>query len=319
MTCPEYQSICITGGTGFLGRYVVEKLLATTKFPLRLLSRRPNEKSFANNSRISFIRGDILDASSWKPFLQPNSLVINLAYLEDASREENLRAVGGLLSLADEKSCPRFLHCSTAVVVGKTSTSTIDETTPCHPATEYERTKYDIEQLVSNRNAPKMETVSLRPTAIFGAGGKNLVKLADNLTNDTSALRFLKNSLYGKRKLNAVSVENVAAAISFLATTEKLVGGETYIVSDDDADENNYRDVTKYLSKTLKLHGCHFLHVPVPNFFLRRALSLSSRSNTNPQRTYSSRKIESLGFRKPISFFTGLVSFCEWYRERRQL
>lgn len=318
MTQAEYQSICITGATGFLGKYVVRRLLSTTDFSLRLLSRNPKKNLFASNSRISFFRGDLLDADSLKTFLQPDSLVINLAYLNDATREENLQAVRSLLSFSSEKNCPRFLHCSTAVVVGFTSADTIDENTPCHPVTEYERIKYDIEQLVLKETSPQMETVSIRPTAIYGPGGKNLVKLADDLTNDRGILRFLKNSLYGTRKLNAVCVENVAAAIAFLATTEKLVGGETYNVSDDDAGENNYRDLARYLGRSLKLHSRHFSRVPIPNFLLRSALALAGRSNTNPQRTYSSQKIESLGFRKPVSFTEGLKSFCEWYSERKR-
>lgn len=319
MTQPESQSVCIAGGTGFLGKYVVEKLLSTTEYSLRLLSRNPIEGLFGNNPRISFFRGELLNVESLKAFLQSNSPVINLAYLDNTNCEENLQAVRNLVSAANAKTCPRFLHCSTAVVVGRTSEDTVDETTPCHPVTEYERTKYELEQLVWEENSSTMETVSIRPTAVFGPGGKYLVKLADDLTSGTEFVRFLKNSLYGKRKLNAVCVENVAAAISFLATTEKFVGGETYIVSDDDAAENNYRDVARYLGRTLKLHGRHSLRVPIPEFLLRSTLTLSGRSNTNPRRSYSSQKIEDLGFRKQVKFYEGLESFCEWYRNRRHL
>src|SRR5947208_3098095 len=67
----------------------------------------------------------------------------------------------------------------------------------------------------------------------------------EDLRHGAAWKNYLRLSLYGDRKLNFVSVENVAAALIFLADTNLPSRDELFILSDDDEDGNSYRHLVK--------------------------------------------------------------------------
>ena len=115
--------------------------------------------------------------------------------------------------------------------------------------------------------------------------------------------------------MNLVCIENVVAAIQFATQVNVSSGVETFIVSDDDDDVNNYRDVESILRRKF---GCSEYVVPplaLPMALLRVLLKVSGRSNANPKRVYSSTKLRNAGFKKVIPFTAGLALFADWYRQ----
>lgn len=69
--------IFITGGTGFIGKYVVEEL-ARKNYNILILSREPSVKLFSDFKNISFIKGDLSELHLWKNQLRkfkPDSAV----------------------------------------------------------------------------------------------------------------------------------------------------------------------------------------------------------------------------------------------------
>ena len=76
-----------------------------------------------------------------------------------------------------KKHIKRLIHCSTAVVAGRVNDNIVTEQTECNPRTEYEKTKYQIEQILTQKARNHFPLTILRPTAVFGENGKNLLKL----------------------------------------------------------------------------------------------------------------------------------------------
>ncbi|MBV1952483.1 MAG: NAD-dependent epimerase/dehydratase family protein, partial [Cycloclasticus sp.] len=206
------------------------------------------------------------------------------------------------------------VHCSTAVVVGDVAENIIDEGSQCNPRTPYERTKLEMERLLLNKGDASFEVVVLRPTAVFGARGRNLVKLADSLTLGNPVINYFKSCVFNKRSLNLVCVDNVVAAMVFLGETDRKVDKEVFIISDDNSVCNNYLDVENLLIKKLLLKAYPIPRISLPFFLFGVLLKLVGKPQSNPLVKFSDQKLTSFGFIKPIDFEQGVNKFVDWYQ-----
>ena len=314
-TTDNKLNIFVIGGTGFIGNHLL-KMLSVKGVTVKVLSR-DSKKVNPSIGNIRFVVGDLQNVDSLIEFFEPGSVVINLAYLSSKSKQENLEVIHNLALACREVGVARLVHCSTAVVVGNSRDNVITEDTICQPLTEYEKTKLEIENVLIDSLKDKTEVAIIRPTAVFGKHGKNLIKIADDLLSIPPIITSLKTALFYNRRLNLVCVENVVSAILFLMQINDQMDGERFIVSDDDEIENNYYDIINLLAN-------HFGHKPVKAFYipyryhiLRMLLTASKRSNVNANRNYSSNKLFNLGFKKSIQFREGIRQFATWYQQTK--
>ncbi len=306
------QVIAITGASSFIGTHLVKHLTHCNDLRLRLLVNRNLNLSLSESQNVSIIKGNLLSPETLNDFFDTGCTVINLAYLQRHSPEKNLAATENLAQACTRAKIRRLIHCSTAAVSGRVSTNRVTENTPDNPLNEYEVTKSRIEKLLIERSEGLFETIILRPTAVFGEGGKNLVKLVDSLLCGNQFVNYLKSCIYQFRRMNLVYIDNVVSAIEFVIRTERNINGETFIISDDEDPSNNYRDIEKYLMKRMGCKAYSIAPVSLPFSILRSLLRLAGRSNDNPALVYDCGKILSSGFKKPLSFQEGLSRFSDW-------
>lgn len=302
------MEICITGGGGFIGSHLVADL-AGSGDPVRLLLRRPPAHPAAG---VTAVIGDLRDPGVMRRLIVPGSTVVHLAYLSAASREENLVVARHLAAACQECRASRLLHLSTAVVAGRARERVITEETPCRPRTRYERTKLEIEGLLLGQLADLCPVTVLRPTAVFGPGGSNLAKMVAEAAAGRRWQKLLKAILLSDRRLHLVCVENVVAAIRFLLAVE-TTSSEQFIVSDDGVPENNYRDLAAIVAAELGQPPPPRVPLPLRAALLGGVLRLLGRSDTDPQRIYSDRKLQRRGFTKPMALLEGVRRYARWY------
>lgn len=307
--------IAVTGASSFIGQHLVSDLSERSDTEVRVLIHKNRPKAVRGGGNIVPIEGDLLNPDTLPALFEPDCTVINLAYLHGMSIRENMDAMENLAQNCMTSRIRRMVHCSTAVVVGGVSDDVVTEEMPCDPKNEYETTKLQIEELLKTKARGHFEVAILRPTAVFGPGGKNLLKLAGDLTRGNTFINYLKSCLYSSRRMNLVYVDNVVSAILFLAFTTLKINGETFIISDDEYPENNYRAVEKQLARLLGRKDHPLPRVPLSKPLLSGLLKLAGRSNNNPNRVYSSKKIRNMGFQEKTSFEAGLSSFAEWYKK----
>lgn len=304
-TSSEVTTVVVIGASGFIGEHLLNVLVECKGIELRVLVHQKKAKSYPG---INFIEADLLKPDSLDTLLSKNCTVINLAYLA----QNNLDAIANLAKACAKNQVRRLIHCSTAVVDGKSSSDQVTESTPCMPASEYQRTKFRMEAILLEAGIGIFEVTILRPTAVFGLGGKNLLKLANELKTGSVWISYIRSCLFNRRSMNLVCVENVVAALLFLLDAAK-VDREVFIVSDDDSPMNNYRAVEDRL---LANFGKSY-PVPrifVPEFFLVVLLRLVGKSNFNPSKKYSDQKLTALGFIKPQNLESAIDAFAEGYK-----
>jgi nucleoside-diphosphate-sugar epimerase len=84
--------------------------------------------------------------------------------------EVNVGGTRVVLEAARKEGVRKFVYCSTCGVHGNVEHPPADENSPIQPADYYQRTKYEAEPLVKRQGDNAMETVILRPAAIYGPG-----------------------------------------------------------------------------------------------------------------------------------------------------
>lgn len=310
--------LAVCGGSGFIGRHLLSSLARDPAGGVRYLVHRHDPAAHLEASHFTAVKGDLLDPASLGALVTPGCTVVNLAYMPARTPEENLAAVANFARACRSGGARRLVHVSTAVVAGAAIDDVITEATPSDPRDPYGRTKLEIEQRLRNETRGGLEFVILRPTAVFGPAGVNLVKLTEGLLRGSTIANYARACFHGRRKMNLVCVENVVAAIRFVVAAATGDDPETFIVSDDDDDLNDYRGVESTLRRAFELPEYPVRPIALPNWMLGLALRARGRSNTNPQRVYSGAKLAAAGFVKPVSLESGLVSFAEWYRSGRR-
>ena len=237
-------------------------------------------------------------------------MVVNLAYLNNETTENNVLAVKNLAYICKKKEASHLIHLSSAVVAGASRVDIITPETTCEPCDNYEITKLAIENVLITVLTGYCHLSILRPTAIFGKNGLNLVKIMNELKNGNYWINKIRVSLYGKRKMNLVSVDNVVAAILFLANVKEIKTNGCYIISDDDDELNNYADVVKLITQFLNISKITMLNLPFQKKIMSLLLRIKGNSNLNLCRVYSSEKLMQLGFSKKITLEQALLNYC---------
>jgi nucleoside-diphosphate-sugar epimerase len=299
----KLSGISILGGSGFIGTNLVKYLLSQGEEDIRILSR--NKKIMKS---VSIIEGDLMNSETLRLLVSGQSLVINLAYIQD-DHKANLIAMDKLADECIKAKVPKFIHCSTAVVAGRVKDLSINEATLCNPISDYEKTKLAIELLLISRFKGKVELIIVRPTAVFGVGGLNLVKTIDTLKNKPRILNILIIMVNQNRNLHLIPVKEVVKSIYYLATLNQDLSGEKFIISNDEHSYNNYSVLVEYLTIKLGHKSYKFTYIPFSNSFLTMLLKFRGRSQVNPIQVFSNQKLLDHGFHSNTNFTKEIDKF----------
>jgi nucleoside-diphosphate-sugar epimerase len=314
------DTLVIIGASGFIGRNLVRMVAEKSAIHIRvMIQKEENKKLFQDIKNVSVFMGNLLAFNSLENILTPGCTVVNLAYIENETMANNLLAIKNLSDACKSKKIKRLVHCSTATVVGDINVYDIDEDTVSQAKSEYDLSKLRIEEYLVGSAMDFYELAILRPTSVFGAGSRNLVKLVDQLLNDGWYINYMRSSFSGKRRLNLVCLDNVLSAITFLCSCNIGADPETFIVSDDNNPHNNYLDIENILLEKLGLKSYPLPRIPIPGFLLALLLKLFRRPITQTQRYYNCTKLVNAGYEKTITIDAELNNFIEWYKKERSL
>jgi nucleoside-diphosphate-sugar epimerase len=175
------SSVLVTGGTGFLGRRLVERLLAEGR-RVAVLGRTPAPDLEARGVR--FIRASLDDTSAVAAACAGVETVFHVAArvgiwgrYEDFFRT-NVLGTRALLAGCRAHGVRCFVHTSTpSVVYNGRDLAGADESLPLTTAcpSPYPLTKAIAERDVLAAHSPGLRTIALRPHLIWGVGDPHLV------------------------------------------------------------------------------------------------------------------------------------------------
>ena len=173
------MAVLVTGGTGFLGRALVERLLRDGS-EVKALARSDASAGKLASLAAEPVRGDVLDPGSLAAAMEGCELVYHAAganafCVRDPSPmfEVNVRGSENVVHAAARAGVQRVVYTSSAATLGEASGTIGSEESP-HRGwfySDYERSKFEAERAVfAAARETGLDVVSVNPASVQGPG-----------------------------------------------------------------------------------------------------------------------------------------------------
>ena len=200
--------ITIFGGTGFLGRYIVNRL-AKSGYIINVVTRFPNEAIFLKTSgdvgQISFVEGSFSNLSKLTFLLSSSEIVINCVGILNEEKNRKFRQIHSdapekLAILAKDKGVKKFIHISSIGADQKSDSN-------------YAKSKGIGETKIINAFP---DAIILRPSIVFGPEDQFF-----NLFSQISCISPILPIVGGDTKFQPVYVDDIAKLVEKIIKIEK--------------------------------------------------------------------------------------------------
>lgn len=226
----------MTGGGGFVGRAVVERLIARG-MQVRTLARSayPELASLG----VQAVQGDIRDRKTVVDACHRCDIVFHVAAKAGAwgryvdFYEPNVIGTENVIAGCRKHGVGRLVFTSSpSVIFGGEDQHGIDESVgyPARYASHYSATKAIAEQLVLAANCRTLRTVALRPHLVWGPNDNHIVPQVVSQCR-SGKLRIIGD---GSQQVDVTYIDNAADAHLCAADallTNDAVGGKAYFIS----------------------------------------------------------------------------------------
>ncbi len=178
-------SVLVTGGTGFIGSHLVERLV-TEGCRVRVLANYKSRPDVGNlacvdraiRDRIDLVWGDVCDRDSVMQVTEGVSVVFHLAALigipysyiaPESYIRTNIQGTLNVLQAARSCGVERVIHTSTSEVYGSAQRLPIDELHPLVGQSPYAAAKIGADKLVESFGRSfDLPVTTVRPFNVFG-------------------------------------------------------------------------------------------------------------------------------------------------------
>jgi len=268
----------VTGATGLVGSYIVERLLSEG-WSVRALVREPARARSVVPSSVQLEPGDILDVERFARAARGVDVVFHAAAAITARggweefRQVNVEGTRNAVAAAT-RATARLLHVSTVGIYGpgaryRTAGTKTDEDLALRPLPEgafYARSKREAEEVALSSHARReLWAAAIRPCVIYGRGDRQFVPRVGRLLR-TGFAPVING---GRSTLAIVHAANVADAAVRAATTDAAGGNAYNIANDFDVSVRDfYQLAAEGLGRRVRL-------VPVPRPIARAALAVA--------------------------------------------
>lgn len=311
------MKLLITGGLGFIGSNFISKVFenhenwSIVNVDAELYgSNHQNLKKFKDNTKYSFVKGDITNQRLMDDLVSKSDIVVNFAAESHVDRsilnarpfiDSNILGVFNLLE-AIKKTKKKLIHISTDEVYGSLHSGSAIEETRLNPSSPYAASKASAELLIqsyvitygcdviitrcTNNYGPKQFPEKLIPKTIILALNNNKIPIYGT----------------GKNIRDWIFVEDHCDAIIDVMTKGK--SGESYNIS-----AGNEIDNITIIEKILTIIG-----KPLENVEF-----VEDRPGHDFRYSMESTKIRNLlGWTQKKKFEEGLKKTIDWYLENKE-
>lgn len=326
------RRVLVTGGTGFIGSHLVERLLGNG-YSVTCLARDLRQLRWLDGLEVRLIEGDCTRPESLAAAVQGVSLVFHCAGLTKAIHTRDYDRVNHLGTKNLLQACGRynpglekFLLVSSQAAAGPSPDGRpVDEGSTPHPVSDYGRSKLSAEDAARSYR-DRLPVVILRPPGVYGPRDRDVYEL----------FRWASRGLIlemtgGERYFNLCYIEDLTAALLLLAERD-TESGSSYFV----AEKRSY-SWSEFRTLLLATGGVQARRIKLPYaaaYLVGLAAEIGGLVTNKPalanrqkvreaaQRFWlcDAGKIENdLGFRAGYPLQKGLELTWQWYRKNQWL
>jgi nucleoside-diphosphate-sugar epimerase len=327
------SSILVTGGTGLIGSFLVEKL--AKKNDVKCFVMKNTDTKFIDNLGVEFIYGDITDINSLKPAVRGVDKVFHLAAAfkkdmpenisDDIYFRVNVKGTENLLKICKQNGVDRVVHFSASGVYGPSSKVPINENFKYNPSNVYEKSKVEGEIIALKYNDSNLSVTVVQPTIVYGPRETSVM---------LKFFKFIKDKKFiignCKNKFNFVYVDDVVDG-AILAGKEKKAIGQRYLLGY----KKSY-PLSEFIKEVTNSFGVTSLKLKVPYLLAKYGvIALNTIYNligyTAPIKVHSiefltgnhkydiSKAEKELGYKPKVSLKEGVRITAKWYKNNNLL
>jgi len=326
------KEILVTGGNGFVGRYLVPALQDRGD-RVRVLALPTENTSWLEERGVVVHRGDIRLADTLQSPMRGVDGVLNLAGMMGVWRPMrdyyavNVTGAENVCRAARAEGVGRVVHVSSWTVYGMGLGRLVREDHPLRPLREpYAITKASGDMAVQRMiAADHLPAVIIRPGTIFGPGDQlNFGRTADRLR---SGKRVIVGS--GNNALPLVYVSDVVQGL-LLALDQSQAVGQAYNISNDQS--LTQRQFLEAIARETGLTPPR-LRIPYPALYatayVSERLAMLTRSQRDPlvtrhgialfgtdNRHAIDKARQELGYAPRVDLPEGVSRAAAWYKQR---
>ena len=314
--------ILVTGGTGFIGSHLLEKLASRGEAVRALV--RPKSGRRALPSGIEAVSGDLSSSAGLEDALRNVDTVLHLAGVtkvlhNDEYAAGNIEGTENLLRAIGARPV-RFVHVSSLAAIGPSADGVpVAEDAEPHPLTHYGRSKLEAERIV-RRMAPA--AVIVRPPMVYGPRDTDVFQLLKAISRG-----FALEIAGGERWFSGIYVHDLVEGI-LAAARAPAAAGRTYFLSyQKPATWGELRDAAaRIMGRTPRVIRVPFRAAR----FVGYCAEVSARISRRPSIVSREKVMEAecrywtcdtrrasaeLGFTAQTSLAEGLAETLAWYKE----
>ena len=227
----KFQSVFITGGSGYVGSSLVPDLLKKNYFvTVYDILYFGDDFLPKENPNLKIIKGDIRDTSKLEKSCRGHDVFLNLACIsndtsyaldEKLSKSINFDAFEPMVIAAKQSGVKRFIYASTSSVYGVSKEKNVTEEHPLVPLTLYNKYKGLCEPILFKHTDKNFDGVVFRPATVCGYAPRQRLDLSVNiLTNFAINKNFIK--VFGGDQLRPnLHIKDYCEAVEILINADK--------------------------------------------------------------------------------------------------
>lgn len=327
------MKILVTGGTGFTGKALVNRLLNDGHEVVALDYKEGLKTEDLRARGAEVVIGSVTDKEILEKCMPGVDVVQHLAAAfrelnvpDTYYYDVNVNGTRNVLDAAQRHGVKKVVYCSTCGVHGNIDNPPGGEDAPIQPADYYQKTKYQAEPFVKEASKNGLDAVILRPAAIYGPGDpERFFMIFKRVSKGTFPMFGNGRTFY-----HPLYVDNLVDAL-VLAMAPGKGTGEAYLIADEQyvTIEDLVRRIGKALNVNVKVP-----HYPVmPLVVSGRVMETLCRpfGITPPifprrvdwYRQNRAFKIDKakrdLGYDPKVGLDEGLKRTAEWYKQEGYL
>jgi nucleoside-diphosphate-sugar epimerase len=319
----------VTGGTGFIGSHLADRLIESEDCDeLRCLVR--TREKWLEGKDYKQVKGDLSSITALKRAIDGVDTVFHLAGVVSAptQREFNLAnvdATENLLRVADQMGVSNIVILSSLAAVGPSNGHPKTEDDPLSPVSMYGESKKLMEQMIHETATDSMSVKILRPPAVYGPREDQIFTLF-------KLMKYGVTPIVGdgyRPKLSMVYVSDVIDGI-MKAAADNRPGISTFFISGQITCWQEIKEIadTVFGKKSLSLRIPPAAVKKVAGFVETTATLFGSYPVVNREKaremilewTCSSQKAtDELGYKPDVSLEEGISRTIRWYKKHNWL